>query len=165
MKDNRPKEMTEQEVLTRLTALCAAGEHSQQEMVEKMVRWGVDEATQARAMEYLTSHRYVDDERFAHAFVSDKLEYNKWGPRKIDQGLWAKGISEDIRRKVLSEVDDERFVAVLEPLLQTKRRSTHAQSRYELNGKLMRFAIGRGFTMEQIRLCLGDVDENTPEEP
>ena len=164
MDNKRPNEMTEQEVLTRLTALCAAGEHSRQELVEKMMRWGVDEELQARAIDYLSRHRYVDDERFARAFVSDKLEYNKWGPRKIDQGLWAKGIGDDIRRSVLAEVAEERFLDVLEPLLRAKRRSTKAQSRYELHGKLIRFAMGRGFTMEQIRHCLGD-DADSCDEP
>ena len=154
MRNNRPDTLTEQEALTRLTALCAAGEHCQQEMVEKMKRWGLDETVQARLMAYLTEHRYVDDERYARAFVSDKLTYNKWGPRKIEQGLWAQGIDEAIRHRVLAEVDDSRYTDVLQPLLQSKRRSTKASSSYELQGKLMRFALGRGFTVEQVRQCL-----------
>lgn len=156
MRNNSPDTLTEQEALSRLTALCASSEHCQQEMVEKMKRWGLAESVQSQLMSYLTEHRYVDDERYARAFVSDKLTYNKWGPRKIEQGLWAKGIDESIRRRVLSEVEDSRYADVLRPLLESKRRSTKASSRYELHGKLMRFALGRGFTADQVRECIDE---------
>ncbi|MCD8308205.1 MAG: RecX family transcriptional regulator, partial [Clostridia bacterium] len=43
---------------------------------------------------------------------------------------------------------------VLAPLLKSKRKSTHAASEYELNGKLIRFALGRGFDMNIIKKCL-----------
>lgn len=153
------KEISEQEALQRLTALCARAEHCAYEMTEKMHRWGIDEAAQARIMAYLTEHRYVDDERYARAFVLDKIRYNHWGRRKVEQALWQKHIDEDIRQQVLDEVDEEEYLAVLRPLLKQKRKSTKAQSDYELNQKLMRFAIGRGFTFDIIRQCIDVEDE------
>ena len=73
-------------------------------------------------------------------------------------GLWQKHIDEDIRQQVLDEVDDDEYLSVLKPLLQQKRRSTKAANDYELNQKLVRFAVSRGFTFDIIRQCL-DVDE------
>ena len=69
-----------------------------------------------------------------------------------------KHIDDDIQQRVLDEVDDEEYLAVLKPLLAQKRKSTKAQNDYELNQKLVRFAFGRGFTYDIIRQCL-DVDE------
>ena len=118
-----------------------------------------DEA-QARVMQRLVSERYVDDERYARAFVRDKIRYNKWGRRKVEQALWMKHIDDDIRSRALSEVDDEEYLSVLRPLLKQKRRSIKAASDYELNQKLVKFALGRGFTFDIIRQCIdGDVDE------
>lgn len=82
------KEMTEQEARLRLSAICSQAEHCSHEMVEKMRRWGVAEEAQARIMEYLTTNRFVDDERFARAFAIDKIKYNKWGRRKVEQAMW-----------------------------------------------------------------------------
>lgn len=149
---------TEQEAYLTLAALCAQAEHCQWEMMEKMRRWEVDDAAQARVMERLVKERYVDDERYARAFVKDKVRYNKWGRRKVEQALWQKHIADDIRSRVLGEVDDEEYLSVLRPLLMQKRKSTKAQSDYELNQKLMRFALGRGFTYDIIRQCI-DVEE------
>ena len=153
---------TEKEAYLTLAALCAQAEHCQWEMLEKMRRWEVPEDAQARVMQRLVKERYVDDERYAQAFVKDKIRYNKWGRRKVDQALWQKHIDEDIRKRVLDEVDDEEYLSVLRPLLKQKRKSTKANSDYELNQKLMRFAMGRGFTFDIIRQCI-DVEEE-PEE-
>ena len=149
---------SEKEAYLTLAALCAQAEHCQWEMLEKMRRWEVPEEAQARVMQRLVKERYVDDERYAQAFVKDKIRYNKWGRRKVDQALWQKHIDEDIRKRVLNEVDDEEYLSVLRPLLKQKRKSTKANSDYELNQKLMRFALGRGFTFDIIRQCI-DVEE------
>ena len=100
------KQKTEQEAYLTLAALCAQAEHCQWEMVEKMRKWEIPEEAQARIMERLVKERYVDDERFARAFAKDKVRYNKWGRRKVEQALWQKHIDEDIRKNVLNEIDE-----------------------------------------------------------
>ena len=150
---------TEQDAYLTLAALCAQAEHCQSEMLEKMRRWELSDEAQARVMERLVKERYVDDERYARAFVKDKVRYNKWGRRKVEQALWAKHITDDIRQRVLDEVDDEEYLAVLRPLLKQKRKTTKAHNDYELNGKLMKFALSRGFTMDIIRQCLDVGDD------
>ena len=153
------KQKTEQEAYLTLAALCAQAEHCQWEMVEKMRKWEIPEEAQARIMERLVKERYVDDERFARAFAKDKVRYNKWGRRKVEQALWQKHIDEDIRKNVLNEIDDEEYLSVLHPLLKQKRKSIKAQNDYELNQKLMRFALGRGFTFDIIKQCIDVEDE------
>ena len=86
------QEISEKEALLRLAALCAQGEHCQWEMTEKLRKWEIGEEAQARIMQKLVSGRYVDDERFARAFAMDKVRYNKWGRRKVEQALWQKHI-------------------------------------------------------------------------
>lgn len=128
-------------------------------MKEKMTRWGIDEDAQQRVVEYLVANRYVDDRRYARSFVNDKLKYNKWGPRKIEQSLWMKHIDESILREALDDVDNEEYISVLRPLLTSKRKTTKAETDYEMNQKLLRFAIGRGFTFEQVKEVIDDVNE------
>ena len=154
------KETTGQQAYLKLTALCARSEHCQQEMLEKMRQWGVSQEEQAQVMARLVSERYVDDERFARAFVSDKIRYNKWGRHKVEQALWLKRIDKAIAAQVLDEVDDAEYVSVLRPLLKQKRRSTKAASEYELTMKLIKFALSRGFTMDIIKQCIDVEDED-----
>ena len=152
------KEMTEQEAYLQLATLCAQAEHCEQEMRDKMKRWEIDETVQNRIIDRLVKERYIDNERYARAFVKDKIRYNKWGRRKVQQALWMKRIDNDIQQRVLDEIDDKEYLDMLRPLLKQKRKSTKAANDYELNQKLVRFALGRGFTFDIIRQCL-EVDE------
>ena len=158
------KEKTEQEAYLQLTALCAQAEHCQQEMRDKMKRWDIDPAVQDRIITRLVKERYVDDERYARAFVKDKIRYNKWGRRKVQQGLWLKHIDADIQERVLSEVDDSEYLSILRPLLKQKAKGIRAENDYERNQKLVRFALGRGFTFDIIRQCLNVDEEMNPED-
>ena len=154
------KDMTEQEAYLQLAALCAQAEHCQQEMRDKMRRWELDESVQNRIIDRLIKECYVDDERYARAFVKDKIRYNKWGRRKVQQALWQKRIDADIQQRVLDEIDEKEYLDVLRPLLKQKRKNIRAASDYELNQKLARFALSRGFTFDLIRQCL-DVDDES----
>ena len=153
------KEMTGQQAYQKLAALCARSEHCQQEMLDKMRQWGVDEEEQAKVMARLVEECYVDDERFTRAFVNDKVRYAKWGRRKIEQALWMKRIDEQLARTVLDEVPDEDYIAILRPALKQKRRSTKAASEYEMTMKLIKYALSRGFTMDVIKQCMEVDDE------
>ena len=150
--------MTEEQALARLTALCASAEHCTGEMIDKMTKWEIPEEAQARIMEHLVSNKYVDDERYCRAFVHDKMEYNHWGRRKIEQALYVKHVDKAIQTKVLDEIPDSDFIDILRPLIDQKRCQTRADNDYEMNIKLMRFAASRGFTIDQIRQCIEEVD-------
>ena len=152
--------MTGKQAYQKLTDLCARSEHCQLEMIEKMRQWGVSEEEQAEVMERLIAERYVDDERFARAFIYDKIRYNKWGRRKVEQALWMKRIDEQISKPLLDDVDDEEYLNILRPLLKQKRKSTKTNSEYELTMKLIKFAMSRGFTMDIIKQCIEVEDED-----
>lgn len=152
--------MTEQELLLKLTSLCASAEHCSYEMLEKMRKWDIDEQTQASVMAYLTKEKYIDDARYCRFFVKDKIRFNKWGRRKVEQALYMKHIPSEISKEILDEVPDSDYLNILRPLLKSKERSVRANSEYEKNMKLIKFALGRGFTFDIIKQCLsGDMDE------
>ena len=67
-----------------------------------------------------------------------------------------KQIPQELRRKVLADVDDNDYLSVLRPLLKNKGKTIKTDNRYERNGKLIRFALSRGFTMNLIRQCVDD---------
>lgn len=118
------------------------------------------EAEQNQILQRLTSGKYVDDERYTRAFVHDKIHYNQWGRKKIEQALWLKHIDADIIKSVMGEIDDSSYTEVLKPLLKQKRKSVKAKNDYEQNQKLMRWAMGRGYTMDIIRQCIDVSDED-----
>lgn len=143
----------------KLAALCSKSEHCSGEMLNKMRLWGLDEKKQEMVLSKLIAEKYVDDERYCRFFVNDKIKYNKWGRRKIEQALWQKKMNQDIASKILDEIDDSEYLSVLKPLLKAKEKSISANNDYERKMKLMRFAMGRGFTTDIIRQCIDGIDD------
>ncbi len=151
--------MTEQQVLYKLTAMCSQAEHCSQEMLDKMKKWDIPEDVQARVMQYLTQEKFIDDERYCRFFVKDKIKYNKWGRRKVEQALFMKHIPSSISGPILDEIPAEDYLEVLRPLLKSKRKTVKAATEYERNMKLIKFALGRGFSMDIIKDCIDDATE------
>ena len=147
-------QLTDEEALNRVASYCSAAEHCRAEVNEKLQRWGIAYETIARILERLETEKYIDDERFCRAFVNDKFRFAKWGKMKRAQGLYMKKIPSDVAWRHLIEIDDEEYLSILRDLLASKRKSIHAKDDYELNGKLMRFAMSRGFELKDIRRCI-----------
>lgn len=156
------KAITEEKALAKLTALCAKAEYCKEDIDGKMRRWGLSDEARKRNIDYLVSHKYIDDARYCRAFVNDKITYNHWGRRKIEQALWMKHVDESISAPILDGVSDERYVEVLRPLLKTKWQAVDAKNDYERSMKLIKFAIGRGFSLDIIKKSLPQ--ESTDEE-
>lgn len=155
------KPITEAQALKKLGDLCAKAEHCSGEIMEKMYKMGLPEDAKTRIMEKLTKYSYVDDERFTNAYVYDKIRYNKWGRRKIEQALWAKRIDNKIANLVLDAVPDEEYLSVLRPLLKSKYPTINAETDYERSVKLIKYALGKGFTFDLIKQCIdAAVDED-----
>ena len=129
-------QLTDEEALNRVASYCSTAEHCRAEINEKLQRWGIAYET----------------------IVNDKFRFSKWGKMKIAQGLYMKKIPSDVAWRYLNEIDEEEYLSVLRDLLTSKRKSIHASDDYELNGKLMRFAMSRGFELKDIKRCI-DVPE------
>lgn len=153
------QKITEQEALQRLTLLCSQAEHCQKKMLDKMDKWELTPEEQARIMQYLTNEKYIDDTRYCRGYIHDKMAYNHWGRRKIEQMLWTKDIPRSISDPLFEKIPDSEWIDILRPLLQQKRKSTKGRNDYEINQKVIRFAISRGFLYEHIRQCIENIDE------
>lgn len=153
-------EITETEALKRMEAYCSTAEHCRAEIVEKLQRMGVSHDAVEHIINRLTKEGYIDEKRFCRAFINDKYRFAKWGKYKIGRALQQKEIPSSVYRIFLDEVDEGEYLATLRNLLAAKRKNIRAKSEYELNGKLIRFALSRGFEMKDIRCCIDVSDEN-----
>lgn len=153
--------ISEQEALSRLAAWCSSAEHCRAEVGEKALRWGLSAEAAARIVARLEEERFVDDERYCRAFIRDKSLFAGWGKVKIGQALRLKRIPESVYVPLLDEVvDADAYLSSLRALLASKRKTLRARNDYEARAKLVRFALGRGFSMDDIGRCIDLSDEN-----
>lgn len=157
--------MTEwSQVVSKLTYACSQSEHCSHEIIEKMKKAGVDEASQQKILDYLKSERYIDDERYCRYFVKDKVRFNKWGRKKIEQALRMKHIPSSIYCNILDEINEDDYIEALLPALMSKHKSVKGKNEYEITAKLVRFAMGRGYTYDIIEKCLRNLSISSPQD-
>lgn len=142
----RPKKpLTPEAAQIRAEELCARAEHSSGEIREKLLKWGIFPGDAERIVTAMIKTRFIDDARFARAYVRDKIEFARWGKRKVALGLYQKKVSREIIKEALDEVDAEKYKAALRVALASKKRTISEPDTYEGRTKLFRFAASRGF--------------------
>lgn len=144
------KTYTETELKSKAEAFCSIAEHCPSEVMAKLSRWGADEETAEHIVCHLIAEKYIDTRRYCQFFTRDKYRFTQWGRIKIKQALKLKGLpSEDIEAG-LEEIDEAEYGHLLKDLLRKKERSISARNEYERNAKLIRFATGRGYAIDEI---------------
>lgn len=153
--------LTPAQALARLQDLCARAEISTGEALDKLRRMGITGRRADDVVQELVDTRFIDDERFARAFVRDKYRYSRWGRIKIRQALRLKRVDREYIDVALDEeIDSEVYEANLAALLQAKLRQLPDDADPRANAaKLMRFAAGRGFEPGLIVSTLRHLDE------
>lgn len=148
------KECTVEEARLKAEAYCAMSEHCTDDVCRKMEQWGVPSVVYDSILEYLKKEKFVDDCRYAIAFVRDKYRFNQWGRMKIAQALKLKQIASEEINQALDEIDEAEYLDILMSVIQRKLPTIKAVNDYERRGKLLRFATGRGYEVEKILQCL-----------
>lgn len=136
--------------LSRMAALCSTSEHCESEIREKLQKAAMSVADIDRIVDRLYEEEFLDDARYCRAFSLDKLRFAHWGRVKIAQALRMKGLPQADITTALDELPQEEYDEVLASLLAQKARTLHDEDEYTRRCKLIRFALGRGFTMDEI---------------
>ena len=148
------RDKTPQQALQSLMRMCARSERSSGDALRLMKRWGVADDEARKVLSRLQAERFIDDARYAEAFVRDKLNLSGWGAYKIKMSLRAKGVSRDIIEEVVAPMlEATDMTERLEEMMQRKLRTLKYSSPYEAKTKLIRFAASRGYDMEQAVEC------------
>ena len=115
------------------------------------------------ALERLRGERWLDDERFAAAYVRTRQQ-KKIGPRRIQRELQASGVSDEISRKTLSETTDrdaERsdLTALCQKRMRimTRRYGEGWLSTSDGRNKLTRYLLNQGYDAALVRSVLEEI--------
>ena len=158
-REKKPKSAAQ--ALQSLMRLCARAEKSSGDALRLMRGWGVPEGERNGVLQQLITQRFIDDKRYAEAYVREKSNLAGWGARKIAFQLRQKGIDKEIINTSLASLDSDAQLEQLTSKLERKMRTTKATNSYELRGKLLRYGMGLGFDYEMTRSA---IDKIVPEE-
>ena len=133
----KKKVKTPEQALAALMRLCARAEKSQEDARRLMRGWGLAERDAEGVLAKLVRDCFIDDARYAGAFVREKLRLSGWGEYKIRTALQRKRIDRALIDAALAEADRSGRDERLRRQLERKARTAKYSTQYELKTKLM----------------------------
>lgn len=150
--------MTFDQALNRAAALCSSCERCPSDINAKALSWGLSEPDAARLVAALVKDNFLNEERYARAFVNDKFRFQHWGRTKIRYALHAKGISDALISLALEDaIDDDCYLDDCIQLLRQRMRGMALPLSQADRARLYRFAAQRGFETSVISRALSGV--------
>lgn len=150
MEEKKLKNISPSKAMSRMAAQCARREYAAFDIETKLQRYNLDSSTIEEIIAQLKKDKFIDETRFTRSFIKDKLQFNKWGRKKIEYALKQKRIPNNIVNKVFEEFTDQDLNGALLDIMQAKWKTIKGDTNYERRTKLIRFALSRGFDMDNI---------------
>lgn len=144
------------EVRERALGLLARREHSQQELTRKLLQRGLPEELVLAAVSQLADAGLLSNARYADVLTHTRRRQGH-GPRRIRAELRQSGLGAgEIAPAMEAEATD--WVAQARAA-RAKRFGSLLPANQKERVRQARFLAGRGFTTEQIRQALGEIEE------
>ncbi len=144
--------------IAKAETLCSRAEYSQTEILKKLMSWGIGHGDAKQIIDELIDNRFIDNERFARAFVAEKVEFARWGVKKIYMGLRAKGIDHATIKEALAGINAEKYYQNIIDLVKAKAKTLEEPTAYENRSKILRFMLSRGFEGATVAKVLNNRD-------
>lgn len=141
---------TPEQALAALMRLCARAEKSQDDARRLMRGWGLAEREGEQVLARLVRDRFIDDGRYAEAFVREKLRLSGWGAYKIRTALQRKGIRKELIDAALAQAGGTDMGERLAQMLARKARTVKSATPYDLKTKLIRYGLSLGYEYEAV---------------
>jgi len=129
----------------KLKHYCGYQDRCHQEVKEKLYSLKLNKATVEQLLSRLIEEDYLNEERYAKAFVGGHFRQKQWGKVKIAYGLKQKRVSEYNIRKAMNEIPDEEYHALAEKLVKAKWNSLKKDQYIHRVVKTKAFLQQRGF--------------------
>lgn len=142
--------MTQKEALQKMAKYCAYQERCQSEVRQKLKSFSLCEEEIESIICELIDQNFLNEERFAKAFVRGKFNQKDWGKNKIKQHLFQKEISAYCIKKGLEEINESDYLDTLERLAHRKKGTLKFSNQFNLNQKVARYLIGKGFESDLV---------------
>jgi len=136
-------------VLEKMRILCSRREYCRSDILKKVVpALDGDRQEAEKIVDILVNEKFIDELRYASAFVRDKSALSGWGAVKIRYMLSSKGIPRDVISEALGDVDEGKARVRLEKLMENRYRSLKDDPQCRL--KMLRFGLGRGYEYDEV---------------
>ncbi len=151
------KYISAKDALVKAASFCAYQERCHKEVKDKLYGMGLNTDDVNWVITELITENFLNERRFAEAFVRGKFNYKKWGRKKIEYALLQKAITSGNIRLAMKQIDENEYKVVLKELLLEKSETVNAPNSFAKKDKLFKYAMGKGYETETIKEVLSEI--------
>ncbi|MGB0185686.1 MAG: regulatory protein RecX [Flavobacteriaceae bacterium] len=139
------KTYTVEEALVKLQSYCAYQDRCHKEVAQKLKDMQMIPQASEQIITTLIEENFLNEERFAMAFVRGKFKIKKWGRRRLISELKQRNISNYLINKALGQIQDMEYKTTFEALAHKKANSLKGGSVLKKKKKLADYLLYRGW--------------------
>ena len=136
---------TLEEAKRKLEHYCVYQERSHKEVSQKLQDMHMIPKAMDIIIVHLIEHNFLNEERFAKAFVRGKFNIKKWGKRRLILELRKKDIAKANINTAINEINDEIYYKTLDELAEKRLSTLNESNRLKKKKKLIDYLLYRGW--------------------
>lgn len=134
-----------EQALSRLQRYCTYQDRCHIEVERKLTEMRMIPQAKEQIIMALIEDDYLNEERFALAFVKGKFRIKKWGRIRLKAELKKRKISKYLIKSALEQISEKDYLFTFEELANRKANSIKADSILLKKKKLADYLIYRGW--------------------
>lgn len=134
-----------------LFRILSGRDHSRKELKDKAYKKGYSGHYVEEILDEFETKEYTDDSKFALTYTKEKFEFYNWGPYKIRNHLFKKGISKTVTENCIQQVfgADAIKESIIE-LIKKKKRRYQREPEEKRKKKMFDFLMRKGYNSDDI---------------
>ncbi|WP_439151050.1 regulatory protein RecX [Winogradskyella sp.] len=142
---NLQKTYSVNEAQKKLEAYCAYQERCHKEVRNKLKEMKMIPQAVDKIMVHLIQQNYLNEERFAKAFVRGKFRIKKWGKNRLFRELKIREISKYSIDSALKEIEEDDYYKTLDELVLKRIDQVKEKNFYKKKKKVADYLLYRGW--------------------
>lgn len=128
-----------------LKSYCAYQERCHKEVKAKLKDMKMIPEAIDKIIVALIENNYLNEERFAKAFVNGKFRIKKWGRNRLIRELKYREVSKYAINIALKEIDEEEYCLVLDELIKKRIHQVKENNSFKKKKKVADYLLYRGW--------------------
>jgi regulatory protein len=134
-----------EKALQKLQNYCGYQERCQKDVHQKLIEIGVAQGYIDAIIDRLIKDDFLNEERFARAFVRGKFNIKKWGKIRLKAELKKRQISKDHLDLALTQITETEYLETFNELAEKKCQSIMDTDKRKGRKKLIDYLLYRGW--------------------
>ena len=142
------KQLSPEQATVKIRHYCAFQERTHQEVKTKLSSFGISWSDANQILSSLIEEGFLNEERFAKAFVGGKFRMKGWGRKKIEMELKKRQVSAySIQKALREEIDPQAYEASLLKQMEKKWNALKGPGNtiYVKQSKVRQYLLSKGF--------------------